>query len=416
MLPTIITGVDIGTTTTTAVIGEIKDNGQVEIIGIGNTLSNGIRRGSVVNIDAVMQSVIKSLELAEQMAGQEVEDVLLSIGGHHVEGVNSHGVVPISAKGKQVGKEISQADVDNVMHAASAVAFPIDREVLHRLPQKFTIDEHHGIDRPIGMIGVRLEADIHIITCSVSTAQNMIKAVNRSGFRVQQLLYSGVAAADVVLTGDERELGVLLIDLGGGTTSATIFKEDAPYYTSAIPIGGIEITTDLSIVLKTPFDVAETLKCEHGSCQDFISESSEPVLIPGVGGRPPLAVERKEVIEIIKPRVIEILTLIKDKIQNQDQGLIPFIGGGVVLIGGGALLTGIAEIAQDVFGIGVRIGQPGNYGGTVNKYRFTNYSTAVGIVCMASKALAKNIKNKKITHNEHNVSFTLKKWLRNFFE
>ena len=289
---TVITGLDIGTVNTTVVIGELDDERRLNILGHARRHSRGIRRGGVVNIDAVLECVTATIEAAEQMAGQEVAEVAISIGGQHVEGRNSHGLVPVQPKGKANQSEISQDDIDRVMKAAGTVAIPLDREIIHVMTQQYSVDDNHEIKNPLGMLGVRLEVDVHIVTCFASTVRNMIKAVNRAGFRVSGVLFGNVAAAETVLTKDERELGVLLIDFGGGSSTVSIYKDEAPYFTTSVPIGGMEISTDLSIVLKAPIDATEKLKCEYGSCQEFIGEHNEPVLIPGVGGRPPLAVER----------------------------------------------------------------------------------------------------------------------------
>ena len=410
---TVIAGLDIGTTSTIVAIGEFTEENNIQIIGHAKHNSKGMRRGGVVNIDAVLKCVTTTIEDAEQMAGQEVETVAISVGGQHIEGKNSHGLVPIESRGKTNHHEISKEDVARVMKAARAVAIPLDREILHVMAQQYIVDDTREIKNPIGMLGVRLEADVHIITCYVSTVQNMIKAVNRAGFRVSKVLFSNVVAADTALTKDEKDLGVLLIDLGGGTSTASVYQDNAPYYTTSVPIGGIEISTDLSIVLKSPFDAAEKLKCEYGSCQTFISEHSEPVLIPGMGGRPPLAVERSNIVEIIKPRVYELLQILHKRIQKS--GYAFMIGGGAVLIGGGSLLPGIAEATQEVLGMSARIGQPGNYN-IKNGYLSSDYSTAVGLV----KHVANNYNFDILSHNKENnggkTFFFMKKWLRNFFE
>lgn len=411
---TIITGLDIGTCNTTVVIGELDENDQVHILGRAKHRSSGIRHGGVINIDAVLQCVTVAVEEAEQTAGQEVDEVVLSIGGQHVEGRNSHGLVPVGTKGKRNQDEISQDDVDRVMKAAGTVAIPLDREILHVMTQQYSVDDSHEIKNPLGMLGVRLEVDVHIITCFASTVRNMIKAVNRAGFRVSRVLFSNVAAAETVLTKDEKELGVLLIDLGGGASTASIYKDDAPYFTTSIPVGGMAVSTDLSIMLKAPIDAAEKLKCEYGSCQAFISEHNEPVLIPGVGGRPPLAAERHKIVEIIKPRVYEILSMLHARIQKSECE--SYIGGGVVLIGGGALLPGIAEAAQEVMGAAARIGQPGNYS-MKGGYLSSDYSVAVGLVESIANAYHHEAGvRQSSTTNENKIMFFIKKWLRNFFE
>lgn len=409
----IITGLDIGTTNTTVVISELADDQRIHILGYAQQPSEGIRRGGVINIDAVLRCVTTAIERAEQMAGQEVEGVALSIGGQHVEGRNSHGLIPVEQKNREGQSEISQDDVDRVMKAAGTVAIPLDREILHVMTQQYSVDDNHEIKNPLGMLGVRLEVDVHIITCFTSTVRNMIKAVNRAGFRVEQVLFSNVAAAETVLTKDEKELGVVLIDFGGGSTTLSIYKDDGPYFTTSVPVGGIEISTDLSIMLKAPLDATERLKCEYGSCQEFIGEYNEPVLIPGVGGRPPLAVERHKIVEIVKPRVYELLQILHDRVRHD--GYDSFISGGAVLIGGGALLPGIAEATQEVLGVAARIGQPGNYS-IERGYLPSDYSVAVGLVEAVARTTHVAAKKRQHLTEENKILFFVKKWLRNFFE
>lgn len=413
---TIITGLDIGTTNTTVVISELDDDRHVRILGHAKRPSEGIRRGGVINIDAVLHCVTTTIEQAEQMAGQEVGGVVLSIGGQHVEGRNSRGLVPVEQRNRDGQSEINQEDVDRVMKAAGTVAIPLDREILHVMTQQYSVDDNHEIRNPLGMLGVRLEVDVHIITCFASTVRNMIKAVNRAGFHVDQVLSSNVAAAETVLTKDEKELGVVLIDLGGGSSTLSIYKDNAPYFTTSIPVGGGEISTDLSIMLKAPVDAAERLKREYGSCQEFIGERNEPVLIPGVGGRPPLAVERHTIVQIIKPRIRELLQMLNSRINGS--GYHSSIGGGAVLIGGGALLPGIAEATQEVLDISARIGQPGNYR-IDGSYLPSDYSVAVGLVETAARSHNTPPADKRLRASENNnnkMMFFVKKWLRNFFE
>ncbi|MFW5689504.1 MAG: cell division protein FtsA, partial [Spirochaetota bacterium] len=285
-----IAALDIGTTSVSAAIAEFNDDGQIEIIGLGTAPSHGLRRGVVINIEATLRSVAMAIEAAEQMAGREVGSVITGIAGGHIEGLNSRGVVAVTGK----GREITSEDVERVIDAAKAVVIPMDREVIHVIPQEFIIDEQGGIKNPLDMIGVRLEAEVHIITGSVTSAQNLVKCVNRAGFKVSDIVLESLASARAVLTEDERELGALLLDLGGGTTDMLIFREGAPYYTSVLPVGGAQVTGDLSIMLKTPTEAAEQIKQDAGCCFMPLVEAGEPVIIPGVGGRPPASIPREE--------------------------------------------------------------------------------------------------------------------------
>ncbi len=404
-----IVGLDIGTTTVTAVVGDYTEDGELEIIGIGTAPSHGLRRGVVINIEATLRSVAAAVEAAEQMAGREVSAVITGIAGGHIEGLNSRGVVAVTGK----GREITQDDVDRVIDAAKAVVIPMDREVIHVIPQEFVVDEQGGIKNPLDMIGVRLEAEVHIITGSVTSAQNLVKCVNRAGFKVSDIVLESLAAGRAVLSADEQELGVLLIDLGGGTTDMLVYREGAPYYTSVLPVGGAQITGDLSIMLKTPTDAAERIKHEAGCCYMPLVEAGEPVIIPGVGGRAPMAIERKEICRIVQPRMAEILSMVRDRIEPK--GYLRHLGAGVVLTGGGALLPGAVELASEIFNTSARIGQPGNLGGIGSVYQTPEFSTAVGLVLYASAHGAGGVAAPEESA-DGGLMKGVRRWLRNFFE
>ena len=404
-----IVGLDIGTTTVTAAIAEYDDDDQLEIIGLGAVPSHGLRRGVVINIEATLKSVAGAISAAEQMAGKEVASVVTGIAGGHIEGLNSRGVVAVTGK----GREITADDVDRVIDAAKAVVIPMDREVIHVIPQEFIVDEQGGIKNPLDMIGVRLEAEVHIITGSVTSAQNLVRCVNRAGFKVDDIVLESLAASGAVLTADERDLGVMLIDLGGGTTDILIYRDGAPYYTSVLPVGGIQVTSDLSIILKTPTEAAEQIKRDAGCCYAPIVEQGEPVIIPGVGGRPPMAVDRAEICRIIQPRVAETLQMVKDKIEPK--GYLRHLGAGVVLTGGGALLPGVVELAQEVFGTGARTGQPGDLGGIGPAYQSPEFSTVIGLVLHA----AQTGQHQAVSGGDRSrqgVFDGVRRWFRNFFE
>lgn len=405
----LIVGLDIGTTTVTAVIGEFGDEGELEIIGMGAAASHGLRRGVVINIEATLRSVAAAVESAEQMAGREVASVVTGIAGGHIEGLNSRGVVAVTGK----GREITPEDVSRVIDAAKAVVIPMDREVIHVIPQEFVVDEQGGIKNPLDMIGVRLEAEVHIITGSVTSAQNLVKCVNRAGFKVDDIVLESLAAGRSVLTDDEQELGVLLVDLGGGTTDMLVYRDGAPYYTSVLPVGGAQVTGDLSIMLKTPTDAAEQIKQTAGCCFMPMVEPGEPVIIPGVGGRPPASIDRKELCRIIQPRMAEILSMVRDRIEPK--GYLPHLGAGVVLTGGGALLPGAVELASEIFNTSARIGQPGNLGGIGSVYQSPEYSTAVGLVQYAA-AKSAGANGAAAEESGEPRQRGVLGWLRNFFD
>lgn len=405
-----LVGLDIGTTKVTAAIGEYSDEGRLEIVGLGSSPSYGLRRGVVINIESTLKSVYAAIEAAEQQAGREVDSVITGIAGGHIEGLNSRGVVAVTGK----GREITQADVDRVIDAAKAVVIPIDREVLHVIPQEYIVDDSGAIKDPIDMIGVRLEAEVHIITGSVTSAQNLVKCVNRAGFKVDEIVLESLAASKAVLTADEMELGVLLIDLGGGTTDIILHLEGAPYFTSVLPVGGSQVTGDLAIMLKTPNESAERIKREAGCCYaPLVEEESEPVIIPGVGGRPPLAVQRADISGIIEPRMMEIFQMVRERVEKK--GYLKHLGGGVVLTGGGALLPGTVELAQEVFETAARVGQPGNLGGIGSEYQSPEYATAVGLVLYGDEVGAPGV-DVKSPAAPPGIFHGLRNWIRNFFE
>ncbi|MDR1428821.1 MAG: cell division protein FtsA [Spirochaetaceae bacterium] len=372
----LVVGLDIGTTKVCAVIGERSDSG-LELTGVGVAPSTGLRKGVVVNIEATLRSVSAAIEAAELMSGREVHSAWTGIGGSHIDGLNSRGVVAVTGRNRET-REITQADVDRVLEAAQAVMIPMDRQMLEVIPQTFIVDDQRGIRMPLDMIGVRLEAEVHIITCSVTGAQNLIKCVNRAGFRVNGLVLQTLASGRSVLTEEEKELGVVLLDLGGGTTDILVYSQGAPYSTATIPVGGSQVTSDISILKNLSFETSEKIKIEAGCCWEALLESDEEIIVPGVGGRAPVSIPRSHIEKIIRPRMEEIFTMVNDKLD--DLSLPRPLGGGVVLSGGGAQLPGAAELAASVFDLPVRIGVPLSVGGLVEEYRGPGFATAVGLM------------------------------------
>lgn len=381
MSDNVIVGLDIGTTKVCAVLGEINDEGSLEILGVGRAISTGLRRGVVVNIESTLKSVSEAIEAAELMSGREVFSCITGIAGAHIEGINSRGVVAVTGK----GREITSSDIERVIEAARAVVIPMDREVLHVIPQTYIVDDQSGIRDPLDMIGVRLEAEVHIITGSVSSAQNLVKCVNRSGFKVDELVLQSLAASKAVLTQEEKELGCLLIDLGGGTSDVLVFCEGAPYYSTVIPVGGTQVTNDISITLNMSADTSEKIKLEDGCCFGPMIESNEEIILPGLAGRPPRVITRFELCSIMQARMEETFLLIKDKIEKN--GYLRLLNGGIVLTGGGANMNGVCELASQVFGISARVGFPLSQGGLVEEYKKTEYATAVGLVLVGSEGM-----------------------------
>jgi len=367
----LIVGLDIGTTKICAVVAEPTESG-VDVIGIGTHASRGLRKGVVVDIDATVDSIKHAVEEAELMADCEISSVYAGIAGGHIEGFNSHGIVAVK------DREVTENDVRRVIDAAKAVAIPMDREVIHVIPQEYIIDDQDGIREPLGMSGVRLEAKIHIVTAAVTSAQNIVKCANKAGLNVVDIVLEPLASAEAVLADDERDLGVCLIDIGGGTTDIAVFADGAIKHTCVLGLGGYHVTNDIAVGLRTPFDEAERIKKRFGAASARLLGSDDVITVPSVGGRRPREVSRKILCEIIEPRIDEILTLSRQEIVKA--GLEDKIPSGLVLTGGCAALSGIGDLAEEIFEAPVRIGQPWRVGGLQDVVRSPMYATGVGLV------------------------------------
>jgi len=373
----IIVGLDIGTTKITAIVGEVTEDG-VDIIGIGTSQSRGLRKGVVVNIDATVQAIQRAIVEAENMAGCEIQTVYAGIAGGHIRGLNSHGIVAVK------DKEVTDSDVGRVIEAAKAVAIPMDREILHVLPQQYIIDSQDGIRDPLGMAGVRLEAKVHIVTTSVSSAQNVIKCANRCGLQVADIVLEPLASAEAVMEEDEKELGVALVDIGGGTTDIVIFCDGAIVHSAVLPLGGSHITNDIAVGLRTPLEAAEKLKKKYGCAQASLLEEGATMEVPSVGGREPRALSRRILVEeIIEPRVEEIFEHVKKELVRS--GYWDSIAAGIVLTGGTTILEGVPEVAEEVLGLPCRRGQPREMGGLIDVVRSPAYATGVGLVLYGAR-------------------------------
>jgi cell division protein FtsA len=409
----LIVGLDIGTTKVCAVIGQVSETtGGLEIIGVGSTPSRGLRRGVVVNIDKTIKSITTAVEEAEMMSGREVAGVYAGIAGGHIEGLNSRGVVAVSGR----DREITADDVARVVDAARAIAIPMDREIIHVIPQEFIVDQQGGISDPVGMVGVRLEAEVHIITGSVTSIQNVVKCANRAGFKVYDIALEPLASSKAVLSSDEKELGVLLVDLGGGTTDVLVHINGSPYHTNVIALGGDQVTSDLSIVLKTPLEAAERIKTESGCCYLPMVEGSDDVVsIPGVGGRLPETVLTTDVARIIQPRMTEIFGLVKAELDKRN--LLPLLAGGAVLTGGGSLIRGASELASQVFGLPTRIGYPLRLGGLVEEYQSPVNATGVGLVLYGASVRERGESAQPMGErvSGRGVLSRMRNWFREFF-
>ncbi|MDR2744601.1 MAG: cell division protein FtsA [Desulfovibrio sp.] len=368
----LIVGLDIGTTKICAVVGELQESGFVDIVGVGESDSTGLRKGVVVNIEQTVQSIRKAVENAELMAGCEINAVYVGIAGSHIMGINSHGVIAVK------GGEVAGHDVERAIDAARAVAIPADREVIHILPQEYIVDAQRGIADPLGMAGVRLEVKVHIVTGAVSSAQNIIRSCRRSGLEVADIALESLASAKAVLTEEEREIGVALVDLGGGTTDIAIFANDAIKHTAVLAIGGQNLSNDIAFGLRTPVGSAERIKIKYGCALADMVRSNEVIEVPSVGGREPRRLSRQVLAEICEPRMEEILYLVDQTLIKS--GYKDLIGAGVVLTGGASLIYGCQELGEQIFNLPTRIGYPRDVGGLKDVVNSPKYSTAVGLL------------------------------------
>ena len=364
-------GLDIGTYKVCAVVGEMGEHG-VEIVGVGTHPSHGLRKGVVINIESTVNSIKRAIEEAEIMAGCEIHTAFTGIAGGHVKGFNSHGVVAVK------NKEITKGDIERVMDAAKAVAIPMDREILHILPQEYLIDDQDGIKEPLGMSGVRLEAKVHIVTGAVTSAQNIIKCCNRTGLNVADFVLEPLASSEAVLTPEEKELGVVLVDIGGGTTDIALFQDGAVKNTAVLSVGGNHLTNDIAKGLHTPIAEAERIKQRFGYARVAMAAKDEDVEVPSMGGRNPRTISREILCEIIEPRLEEIFQLIQREIAKSGQE--DSLASGMVMTGGSTLLPGMIEMAEEIFNMPVRMGIPSHVGGLVDVVSSPAYATGVGLV------------------------------------
>jgi len=399
----IIVGLDIGTTKMCAVVGEISGN-EINIIGIGTHPSIGLRKGVVVNIESTVDSIKKAVEEAELMAGCEISSVYAGIAGGHITGFNSHGIVAIK------GAEITQNDVERVIDAARAVAIPMDREVIHVLPQEFIVDDQAGIQNPVGMAGVRLEAKIHIVTGAVTSAHNIVKCANRSGLDVCDIVLESLASGEAVLTEEEKELGTALLDLGGGTSDLAVFSGKNIKHTFVLALGGNNLTNDIAIGLRAPLGEAEKIKKKYGTALTRDINGEETIEVPGMGGRKPRKLPRQILGEILEPRMEEIYTLVRREIYRA--GMEDLITSGMVLTGGTALLDNAVEVAESIFNVPTRLGRPMGISGLVDVVNNPMYATGVGLVIYGARHQVRKkfrIRDKNIFNR---VMTRMKKWFR----
>ncbi len=374
-----LVGLDVGTSRVTAVVGESMDDGTLDVVGIGVAESRGIKRGVVVNVDAAVDSIKKAIEEAELMAGVEIDSVHLALSGPHIKGFNSRGVIAVAGK----NREITRDDVRRAIDAAKAVALPTGREILHVLPQDFVVDEQDGIGAPVGMTGARLEVNVHIVTGAVSSTQNLIACVNRAGVTVTDTVIEQLAASESVLTQDEKELGVALVDIGGGTADLAIFERGSLWHTGVVAVGGDHFTSDIAVGLRTPIPDAEKVKRKSGCALSSMVDEDDTIEVASVGGRKPRLMARRILSEILQPRAEEIFHLVWDEIRRA--GYEKALNSGIVLTGGGAILEGMPEIAEQIFDLPIRRGAPMDVGGLADHVSSPTFATPVGLVLYAHR-------------------------------
>lgn len=401
----LIVGLDIGTTKICAVVGELNDSGLVDVVGIGTSVSTGLRKGVVVNIEQTVQSIREAVEGAELMAGCDIRTVYVGIAGSHITGLNSHGVIAVK------GGEVAQRDVERVLDAARTAPIPADRQVIHILPQEFIVDNQRGIVDPLGMAGVRLEVKVLIVTGSVSSAQNIVRSCHRSQLEVADIALESLASSKAVLTAEEREIGVALVDIGGGTTDIAVFANDAIKHTAVLALGGQNLSNDIAFGLRTPVASAEKIKLKYGCALADMARNDEFIEVPSVGGREPSRTSRRILADICEPRMEEILYLVDQTLIRS--GYKDMIGAGVVLTGGTSLIEGCQELGEQIFRLPTRIGYPRNVGGLKDVVNSPKFSTAVGLLRYgAEKELSGQ---KKLATRSENGMFDgvfarMKKW------
>ena len=412
----LIVGLDIGTTKICTIIGEVDNRGDIDIIGLGLSPSRGLRKGVVIDLESTIESIKRSVHEAEVMSGLQVDSAYVGIAGGHIRGINSRGVIAILGK----NREIAQSDIDRVIDAAKAVALPLDREVIHVLPQEYIVDNQDKIKQPLGMSGVRLEAEVHIVTGAITSAQNIIKSVNRAGLEVKDIILEQLASGESTLTLDEKELGVAIVDIGGGTTDLAIFVDGSIRHTAVISLGGDNFTHDIAVGLRTPNMEAEQIKREHGCVMAALLDELETIEVPTVGRRKPRTVSRQVLAEIMEPRAEEIFGLIDREIKSSGYGdLIP---AGVVITGGSSLMMGMVEISEQIFDLPVRIGIPIGFGGLADVVKSPEYATGVGLILYGWRCGQKKVNQKKVnfrsqndSHLFQNILKRMKDWMSDFF-
>ena len=368
----LIVGLDIGTSKVVAIVGEVTVEGEIEIIGIGTHTSRGMKKGVVVNIESTLQSIQRAIEEAELMAGCQIDSVYAGIAGSHIRSINSHGIVAIR------DREVFAQDIERVIDAAQAMAIPADQKILHILPQEYVIDSQEGVKQPLGMSGVRLEAKVHLVTCAVNASQNIEKCIERCGLTVNDVILEQLASSYSVLSDDERDLGVCLVDIGGGTTDIAVFTDGAIRHTAVIPIARDQVTNDIAMALRTPTKNAEEVKIKYACALTQLAGAEEMIKVPGVGDKLAKELSRQALAEVVEPRYDELFTLIQAEIRRS--GFEDLVAAGIVLTGGASKMEGVIELAEEIFHMPVSLGSPNNVAGLKDIVRNPIYATGVGLL------------------------------------
>lgn len=403
----LIVGLDIGTSKIVAIVAELQPEGTLKVIGLGQHVSRGLKKGVVVNIESTMQSIQRALEEAELMADCKINNVYTGIAGSHIKSLNSHGMVKIK------DAEVSQVDVDRVVETARAIALPADQQILHILTQEFIIDGQEDVHEPLGMSGMRLEVKVHIVTGAVAAAQNIVKCIKRCGIEVSDLVLQPLASSLAVLTEDEKELGVCLVDIGGGTTDIAVFKQGAIRHTAVVPIAGDQMTNDVAVAFRTPTQAAEEIKIKHGCALRQLADPREIVEVPGVDGRDPRQLSVQTLAEVLEPRVVELYELVLNELRRS--GMEEMIASGIVITGGSAMMRGMVELGEEIFHMPVRLGMPRYVGGLSEVVSNPRYATGVGLVLMGKQQLERHLSGQMETSSFGRIMDKMKSWFQGNF-
>jgi cell division protein FtsA len=405
----IIVGLDIGTTKICALAAEADSGEPLNIVGFGQAPSEGINKGVVVNIEKTVRSIQRAVRECELMSGTQIKNVFAGIAGQHIRGINSHGMVTV-----QHNRTVTEEDIRRVIEAAQAITIPNDREVLHILPQQFIVDDQDGVQNPLGMTGIRLEVNVHIVTCAATSGQNIVKCCNLAGLDVLDIVLEPMASAQAVLSQDERELGVVLVDIGGGTADIAIYSSGSIVHTSVLPVGGNHLTRDIALGLSTPLEEAESLKHKHGVAQVKLVGTDETIQVPSVGGRKSRMLDKRLMAEIVEPRMREIFEMVGRTLQ--ESGYKNVIASGAVITGGTSMLPGADDLAQEILGLPVRVGFPENITGLNEMVYSPMYATGVGLLRYALSGSSMSLSAALQTDHGllNRVSRRMKEWVSEF--